>query len=39
MKSVYRERDPAGTQNIGYNEGGTGDDKSVATTQMCKIQL
>ena len=36
MKSVYRERDPAGTINIGYNEGGNGDEKSVAKTQMVK---
>jgi hypothetical protein len=27
---------PAGTLNIGYNEGGDGDEKSVAITQMVK---
>jgi hypothetical protein len=36
MKSVYRERDPAGTINIGYNEGGLPDEKSVVETQMVK---
>ena len=35
--SVYGERDPAGhSKHPAINEGGDGDDKSVAKTQMCK---
>ena len=37
MQWVYRERDPAGTLNIGYNEGGLPDDKFLALTGMCKM--
>jgi hypothetical protein len=36
-KSVYRERDPAGTINIGYNVGGLPDGKLVEITLMRKM--